>query len=159
VTQVKHGKALCSLLERNGLKAEFAWGEKETSMRHAALKRLERGETEVLVANGIFQLGIDLPSLKSVVIATGGKSVIAALQRIGRGMRADAKTNKTTFEVFDIYDKGCGCTEDKDRDDPPHVGCRILEKHSKERLKAYRSEGFIPQIIKDKGENMNLPGV
>jgi len=63
-------------------------------------------------------------------------SVIATLQRIGRGMRV-AK-DKTTFEVFDFWDRGC-CRNNKLGQ---HTGCKWLEKHSQRRVRAYLTEGY-----------------
>ena len=153
VHQVKHGRDLVKRLEKAGLNARFAWGAKSTYQRKELLTQLERGYVDALVCNTIFHEGIDVPSLRSVVVASGMKSKIAVVQRMGRGMRADAKTSKTSFEVWDVADVGCGCTsgkvtvnDDPLTDDPraptSHAACRWLEKHTTERKKAYEKEGF-----------------
>lgn len=147
VQHIDHGKRLTALLTRAGMKAEFVWGEESTTRRQAAIERLVRTDVDVLVCNVIFQEGVDIPSLRSVVVATGGASVIATLQRIGRGMRADAVTGKHTFEVYDFFDRGCGCRPD--RDQGMHSGCKWLEKHSLARVKAYQNEGFEPEHEKE----------
>lgn len=134
VKEITHGKLVKKALEQSGLNAEFVYGQDDTSERREAIKRLVRGDSDVLVCSVVFQEGIDIPQLRSVVIASGGKSVIAALQRIGRGMRKS--TGKDEFEVHDIADKGCGCGS------RGHAGCRWLEKHTKARVKAYAGEGF-----------------
>jgi superfamily II DNA or RNA helicase len=129
VKEIKHGKALMKRMEKDGIKADFVWGSDSTERRKDAVKRLVRGETEVLVCSVIFQEGVDIPELRSVVIGSGGKSVIAALQRIGRGMRITA--GKTEFEVWDIADKGN----------------KWLEKHTKARMNAYAREGHEMVVI------------
>jgi superfamily II DNA or RNA helicase len=118
-------------------------------VRRAATERLVRCDIDVLLVNVIFQEGVDIPDLKSVVIATGGASPIASLQRIGRGMRA-TKT-KSTFEVWEIADAGCGCTRKTKEEDPDnyHPGCQWLTRHWKERLKAYREEEYDVELIDD----------
>ena len=130
VKEIAHGRELEKRLRTAGLNSEFVWGTDNVEERKAAVRRLVHGDTDVLVASVIFNEGIDIPELRSVVIASGGKSVIAALQRIGRGMRVqrDAAGNvvKDTFEVFDIADKGC----------------RWLERHTRARLRAYAGEGY-----------------
>ena len=149
VQHIRHGKMLKGLLECEGLRVEFVYGKEPLPIRRAAIKRLERGEIEVLVCNVIFQEGVDIPTLSSVVIAAAGASTIAALQRIGRGMRADRGTGKTMFEVWDFYDRDCGCG-----DGPPnemHTGCKWLRRHSNERRKAYESEGYEVAIITQDG--------
>lgn len=108
VKQVSHGREITKSLQRCGLNAAFVWGEKGTMQRQEAVKALERADLDVLVCSVIFQEGVDIPSLRSVVMAAGGKSVIATLQKIGRGMRK-AK-GKTHFEVWDILDRGSDWT-------------------------------------------------
>ena len=143
VKEVAHGKVLTKMLERAGVPSAFVWGTHSTEQRNRQIRDLTAGRLECLVCSVVFQEGVDIPELRSVVIGSGGKSVIAALQRIGRGMRrADGKT---TFEVFDIADRGCGCDEAAKQLGTPgrglHSGCKWLERHTKERLRAYMVEG------------------
>lgn len=143
VKEVSHGHLLVKMLERAGLKAAFVWGEQGTEKRTALVRDLVSGRLDVVVASVVFQEGIDVPSLRSVIIGSSGKSVIAALQRIGRGMR---KTDgKDTFLVYDIADRGCGCDRAAKALGTPgmglHTGCKWLEKHTAERRKAYVQEG------------------
>lgn len=129
VKEVKHGKRLLSMLEKAGVKADFVWGSDSTDSRKKAVKRLVRGDTEVLICSVIFQEGVDIPELMSVVIASGGRSIIAALQRIGRGMRVTP--GKTEFEVWDFDDRGN----------------KWLEKHTRVRVQAYTSEGYETTVV------------
>jgi len=124
VKEIQHGRLLTERLLKADLRAEFVFGADSTPERQAATRRLVRGDLDVLVSSVIFQEGVDIPQLRSVVIANGGKSVIAALQRIGRGMRVAA--DKSTFQVFDVADHGC----------------KLLERHTRARVKAYASQGY-----------------
>lgn len=124
VKELPHGKTIAQLASRARQKVEFVSGKASVSTRQAAIARLERGDIDTIVSTVIFQQGIDIPSLASVVIASGGKSVIAALQKIGRGMRRSA--GKSTFEVWDFKDSG-------------H---KWLEKHTRARISAYTLEGY-----------------
>jgi superfamily II DNA or RNA helicase len=136
VQQIEHGKQLLGALQREGVSAEFIFGDAETSTRRAAVTRLERGDTDVLVCSVVFQEGVDIPHLQSVVIASAGRSTIAAVQRVGRGMRTRAKdgsTTKTEFEVWDFDDRGS----------------KMMERHAKERRRAYQREGYSVQIEDD----------
>lgn len=134
VTKVDHGKLLTRLLRVEGVETEFVWGEKKKEAREAAVERLERGDSEVLVASVVFQEGVDIPSLASVVIASGGKSIIAALQRVGRGMRSDGG-KKLTFEVYDLLD----------------LGTPMLERHSRRRMNTYVREGYSTFVVAEDG--------
>jgi superfamily II DNA or RNA helicase len=124
VKEIAHGKGLAKVFQQVGIPCDFVWGSDSTDRRRAAVHKLIRGDIEVLICSVIFQEGIDIPALQSVVIASGGQSVIAALQRIGRGMRM--AQGKDEFEVYDIADRGN----------------KWLERHTRERLKAYAGEGF-----------------
>lgn len=135
VKEIRHGKVLTEALNKSGVKADFVYGSDDTPARQAAVKRLIRGDTEVLVCSVIFQEGIDIPQLRSVVNASGGKSIIAALQRIGRGMRVSS--GKSEFDVYEIADRGCGCPAKGG-----HTGCRWLERHTKMRVRAFTVEGY-----------------
>ncbi len=130
VKEIEHGRAIEKLLLRAGYQTEFVFGNDSTDERKSAVRRLVRGDYQVLVASVIFNTGVDIPELRSVVVASGGKSVIAALQRVGRGMRtqSDAAGNivKNEFEVYDFADEG-----DK-----------WLKRHTRARLNAYLSEGY-----------------
>lgn len=129
VSRVAHGHALARWLNASGIKAEFQWGASSSSSREAAIKRLRFGDIDVVVCSIIWQEGVDIPEVEAVINAAGGRSTIAAIQRIGRGMRTD-EGRKGTFEVWEIYDKDGG----------------FLERHSKERVRAYRKEGHAVQI-------------
>lgn len=140
VNHVEHGRILEAGMREQGTNVEFVWGKHHTSQRKSAIERLVQGMTDVLICNVIFQEGIDIPELQSVVIAQGGKSIIAALQRVGRGMRKrsrDGEITKETFKVFDIADVGCGCRAPK-----KHRGCKWMESHAKHRTAAYTSERY-----------------
>ncbi len=170
VKQLKHGRDLVKSLEKAGLNARFAYGQKSTLQRKELVTQLEKNYVDVLVCNVIFQEGVDIPSLRSVVIAAGGQSIIATVQRMGRGMRADAATHKTAFEVWDVADVGCGCTspgkltpEQRALIEEPlsgeitvHPACKWLEKHTKIRKRAYEKEGF--EVIMEDEKQLGLFG-
>ena len=130
VKEMAHGKELIKKLGRAGVNAEFVNGTHSLEYRKSMVKRLVQGHFDVLICSVIFQEGVDVPELRSVIVGSGGKSVIATLQRLGRGMRVerdkDGNVVKSEFEVYDIADKGN----------------KWLEKHTAERLRAYTSEEF-----------------
>lgn len=125
VKEIKHGELLLKMLLKAGVKAEFVWGSHSNQRRMAAVKRLVRTDIDVLVCSTIFNEGVDIPALASVVIASGGKSVIEAIQRVGRGMRTDGG-RKTEFEVWDFEDRGN----------------KWLDRHTRKRRRAYQSEEY-----------------
>jgi superfamily II DNA or RNA helicase len=130
VNQVKHGHFLKKHLRQSGMNCDFVWGDDKTPQRETAIRQLRQGDLDVLVCSVVFQTGIDVPELRSVVNAAGMKSTIAALQRIGRGMRTD-QGRKSTFDVWDI----------KDESD------KFMSRHANSRLRAYRKEGHDVAVI------------
>jgi superfamily II DNA or RNA helicase len=137
VTALAHGKALVKAMERQGMKAQLASGSVSIDRRNTMNRDLVAGRLDVVVATKVYEEGIDIPSLASVVHAGGGKSEIGTLQRIGRGMRLSE--GKTHVEVVDILDEECPvCATIKQS--MWHLSCRWLHRHSGARLAAYRRE-------------------
>jgi superfamily II DNA or RNA helicase len=125
---LEHGHLLQRELQDAGLNVAFVWGDAKAHARDAAAKKLMRGELDVVVCSAVWTKGVDLPHLAACVNAAGGKSVIAILQRLGRGMRRP--DGKTTFEYWDF-------------EDTTH---RILEAHTKSRMHALKAEGHDVQV-------------
>lgn len=129
VKEIEHGRRLEALLRAEGLAAEFVWGADSTAERAAAAERLRRGDTEVCVCSVVWQEGVDIPELAGGINAAGGKSAIAAIQRLGRTTRATG--DKRAFTYVDVADRGE----------------RVLERHARARKRAYVSEGHRVQPL------------
>lgn len=141
VKMVEHGQLLTRALQRMGLSVEFLWGDHNLDERKAAIRRLVRGDLDLIVCSVIFNQDVDIPELRAVVNASGGKSIIATLQKLGRGGRTSK--GKVDFEVWDFADRSrCDCTK---VDNCPGWH-RWLQRHTKIRLKAYASEGYSVQL-------------
>lgn len=83
---------------------------------------LKEGKMRCILSSTVFDEGVDLPLVDTVVIAAGGKSYGRTLQRAFRGMTA--VTGKSEAKIFDFYD---------------HTNF-ILRSHSKQRMRDYKSE-------------------
>jgi len=84
---VKHAEKLFKLAKAAGLKAALVTGVVKAEKRKEIYDALKRGEIEVLVATTLADEGLDLPPLRALIIALGGKSKTRTLQRIGRLVR------------------------------------------------------------------------
>lgn len=124
VKEVDHGKALAKYLQRAGVRAEFVWGAHSAEWRASLASQLARGQLDVVVCSVVWQEGVDIPALRTIIQGASGKSVIAAIQKVGRGTRKEG--GKEEFRVYDVMDVGNGW----------------LEEHSRQRVKAYRAEGY-----------------
>lgn len=123
---VSHGKLLHEELTKR-LPCVLLSGKDSSNVREAAKQRLENREINCIIASKIFDIGVDLPSLSGLVIASSGKSSVRALQRIGRVIRR--YPGKRQSAIVDFYDQAA-----------------FLKEHSLERRRIYSTEkGF--QII------------
>jgi superfamily II DNA or RNA helicase len=121
VTRIEHGYLLLDALEQSAM---FVNGQSEMEDRSRALDRLATGEHIIVIATNIFDEGVDVPAMDTLILACGGKSQLKLLQRIGRGMRKKEGNN-----ILNIHDFIDGSN-------------KHLLKHSEERLHVYKEEGF-----------------
>lgn len=123
VKDIEHGNLLQELLSYLGRTA-FLFGEDDQKVRTAVLKQVQDGTLPFLVASTIFDVGVDIPELKSVILAGAGKSASRAIQRVGRGLRkTQPKDVAETVRIIDFEDR------------EPYY----LESHSAERRRRYDS--------------------
>jgi superfamily II DNA or RNA helicase len=136
VQEVEHGRLLLTLLAVAGLRTTipaddtrpaftgFALGALDLRDRQRVIAALNTGAVDVVVATSIFNEGVDVRGLRTVVNAAGGQSSISTLQRVGRATRRT--DGKETCEVVDFMD----------------LGVPSLERHARARRRAYLKEGF-----------------
>jgi superfamily II DNA or RNA helicase len=125
VEEYTHARELTAEFTRLGISFGLADGRQSVDQRKRQVEALEEGQFEVLLTTAVLQDGIDIPSLRSIVVGSAKSSHVAAIQRMGRGSRMDAASGKTSFEVWDVLDKGQ----------------RWLADHADERVTAYEKEG------------------
>lgn len=120
VERIDHGNILKDMIPYS----QFLNGSDSMEDRLQAIENMRAGVNGVYIATSIFDEGIDVPNIDTLILAAGGKSVIRLLQRIGRGLRK--KEGENILTVHDFYD---------DTND-------YLESHSVQRMKIYEQEGF-----------------
>lgn len=124
VKELWHGDNIVTMLKSLGLTHAFVHGKMPQSAITKEKVRFEKGHYDVLIASPIFDEGVDVPAIKALIVADGGQSVRAVLQKIGRGLRQ--KSGDNTLQVTDFAD----------------LTHKWLAKHSLERLSIYEGEGF-----------------
>lgn len=102
VQKIDHGFNLQKRFKELGKNVTFLYGLDDNDTRTAAVKRLRSGKDHALIASTIYDEGIDIPEIKTLVLAGGGKSIIKGLQRIGRGLRLSQ--GKEFVMVIDFMD-------------------------------------------------------
>jgi superfamily II DNA or RNA helicase len=120
VERIEHGKYLAQHLPES----MFLHGGTPLDQRVGALDLMRFGHLRIVIATPIFDEGVDVPSIDTLVLAGGGVSPIKLLQRLGRGMRH--KQGENVLHVIDFVDEAN----------------EYLLQHSIQRAQLYESEGF-----------------
>ena len=129
VRKLKHARTLAKLAAAEGINVHVVDGRSSLDQRKQAIKALERGHYDFLIPTKVFTEGVNVPCLRSVINAAGGKSVIDTLQQAGRALRTTA--NKTSASIYEIGDKGVA----------------MLNRHARKRIAAYQREGYPLQVL------------
>jgi superfamily II DNA or RNA helicase len=105
IQRIEHGKFLTELLYKAyGREALFIFGGDGSQARNEALEAFRNNHVDVLVSSVILDEGVNLPNIRTLVLAGGGKAKHRLIQRMGRGMRSS--TEKTRLLAFDFLDRG-----------------------------------------------------
>lgn len=100
VKDLEHGEILQDLLAQMGPTA-YLQGEDKQEIREEVIAKVKTNEIPFLVASTIFDIGVDIPELRSVILAGAGNSESRAIQRVGRGLRASPGKNDVLIIDFE----------------------------------------------------------
>lgn len=103
VTQIEHGRNLFTECVLQGVTADFAEGATSAKDRTELKDALNSKRIRCVIATTIWKEGINIPELNVIINAAGGKSEIATIQAIGRGLRRTSTKKEIT--VYDIFDE------------------------------------------------------
>lgn len=124
-TRLAHAKSLSKMAENKGIRLPaIVQGATKNKERTKVIADLQSGKIKAIIATTIFDEGVDIPNLRTIILAGGGKSKVAALQKIGRGLRK--APGKQEVLIVDFLDQ---------------TG-KILKRHSAARKKIWLEEGF-----------------
>lgn len=125
VKEIEHGDTLLSTARSLGLEARFVHGATNGEFRVKLKDALNDKRIKCVISSVVWKEGINIPELNVIINAAGGKSEIATLQTIGRGLR---KTEtKESILVYDVFD-------------PSHYH---LINHFGERVSLYSEMGWL----------------
>lgn len=119
VSRVAHGEYLSQVTGW-----QFIQGNSSKQIRTDARDSMRIGDLNVLIATGIFDEGIDIPSMSAVIFGGAGKSKVSVVQRVGRSLRPFP--GKKHSVIIDFMDKQSP----------------MLEAQSYERLAVYNRNGW-----------------
>lgn len=83
---IKHGDILYSLL-KDKTKVVLLSGKDKSKIREKTKKDIEDGYIQCVIASRIFDIGLNLPILSGLILASAGRSTVRCLQRVGRVIR------------------------------------------------------------------------
>jgi superfamily II DNA or RNA helicase len=130
VNKLGHGTLLEKMVQTAGFNLPFVHGSTSQSERQKVIKLLKSGRLNGAIVSTIWDEGLDIPNLGTIILAGGGKSEIKNLQRLGRGLRvADGKAN---LRLVDFQD----------------TSPAILKKHSTIREKIWEDQGFTLNYVR-----------
>lgn len=122
-----HGKIIQGLIPGS----RYIDGTCKADRRERTKKDFIAGRIDTLIASNIFDTGVNLPNIKTLILAWAGKSEHGLTQKIGRAVRNFA--GKEGVDIFVFYEKG-------------H---KHFNKHSKIRLNKLIEDGYDVEIYKD----------
>ncbi len=95
----QHADFMAAQFTRQGVVAASVHGESEMS-RGEALELLEEGQLEVVFSVDLFNEGVDLPAIDTVLLLRPTESKVLFLQQIGRGLRRSSGKEKLVVLDF-----------------------------------------------------------
>ena len=125
VNKIAHGELLAKKLN-----IPFLSGQSSATEREQAIEDMKAGNMAGVIASTIWDEGIDIANIKTVILAGGGKSDIKNLQRLGRGLRL--AEGKTQLQLVDFLDQSPA----------------ILARHSQLRKALWLEQGFKVNVDK-----------
>lgn len=105
----------------------FISGEHDAQRRQKTMREVNEGKIPGLIST-VMDEGVDVPNIAFIVLASGGKAKHRLIQRVGRGIR------KGIYDFCIVVD-----FEDKENE--------TLETHTRQRKKAYKSQGFELNVV------------
>lgn len=106
VVKIEHGTVIRKAARQRGVNIPFVRGSMTKEERDEVKNGLNDGSIPCAIATVVWQEGINIPGLDAVINASGGKSEVAVLQKIGRGLRRTK--GKTEVIIYDFFDNSIG---------------------------------------------------
>jgi hypothetical protein len=93
---------MASRFNAAGLASEALSADSPREQRQDALRRLAAGELRILFAVDLFNEGLDIPAIDTVLLLRPTESAVVFLQQLGRGLRLSPETGKSCLTVLDF---------------------------------------------------------
>ncbi|XYI02547.1 DUF3427 domain-containing protein [Sorangium sp. So ce1128] len=97
---IEHARFMARVFREAGIAATAVWGDSPDGERRAALAGLGAREINVVFSVDLFNEGIDVPAVDTLILLRPTDSATLFLQQLGRGLRRSA--GKTVCTVLDF---------------------------------------------------------
>ncbi|MHB8076696.1 DUF3427 domain-containing protein [Desulfosporosinus fructosivorans] len=95
----KHAEFMSEIFNKSGIPSEFLIAESEDSVRDSVKRRLVTKEIKFVFVVDIYNEGIDIPEVNTVLFLRPTESLTVFLQQLGRGLRlSDGKEALTVLD-------------------------------------------------------------
>jgi superfamily II DNA or RNA helicase/HKD family nuclease len=96
---VAHARFMARVFNTHGLKSTAIWADTAQSDREQALRDLQEGCIQVLFSVDLFNEGVDVPKIDTLIMLRPTESSTLFLQQLGRGLRrSDSKSVCTVLD-------------------------------------------------------------
>ncbi len=101
---VEHARYMAAQFSALGVEARAIWGGTPDAERRDALRALADGDVQVIFSVDLFNEGVDVPSVDTVLMLRPTESATLFLQQLGRGLRiAKGKTSCTVLDFVGMH--------------------------------------------------------
>lgn len=132
---VSHALYMTDAFNRAGLAAVAILGSTPRLEREHAMSALANGDLQVLVTVDVFNEGVDVPSIDTLLFLRPTESALLFTQQLGRGLRRSPTSKKRCLTVLDFV----GHAHESFRYDRRF---EVLTRQSRGRLKEAVQQGF-----------------
>ena len=106
----RHADFMAAFFKDQGLRAVAVHSGPTSAPRAASLEQLEAGELDIVFAVDMFNEGVDLPTLDTVMMLRPTESKILWLQQFGRGLAEGAPARNDSRSSTTSATTGCSCS-------------------------------------------------
>ena len=84
---VAHAEYMADYFNRNGINAMALTGKSDNEKRNTAHRKLRSGEVKIIFAVDIYNEGVDIPEINTILFLRPTESLTVFIQQLGRGLR------------------------------------------------------------------------